>query len=116
VIDTGGRYPVNFYASFFPQDPGRPGRPRRWTVAKLTAIDAAGRPVATCPVEAPPDADPRCAGDPSAEGDRDRALGNGGHDGGRAHDLGAVDQVGLGDAAGGGARAAAPDLAAGLHE
>jgi hypothetical protein len=62
VIDTGGRYPVNFYASFFPQDPGRPGRPRRWTVAKLTAIDAAGRPVATCPVEAPPDADARCAG------------------------------------------------------
>jgi hypothetical protein len=50
VIDTGGRYPVNFFAAFFPQDPARPGHPRAWTVARLTAIDAAGRPVATCSV------------------------------------------------------------------
>ena len=62
VIDTGGRYPVNFFASFFPQDPGRPGRPRPWTVAKLTAIDAAGRPVTTCTVESLPGGDHRCAG------------------------------------------------------
>jgi hypothetical protein len=62
VIDTGGRYPVNFFAAFFPQDPGRPGRPRPWTVARLTAIDAAGRPVATCPVEWRPSSEPRCAG------------------------------------------------------
>jgi hypothetical protein len=62
VIDTGGRYPVNFFASFFPQDPARPGHPRPWTVARLTAIDAAGRPVATCEVESLPSGDRRCAG------------------------------------------------------
>jgi hypothetical protein len=62
VIDTGGRYPVNFYASFFPQDPDRPGHPRPWTVARLIAIDAAGRPVATCKVESLPDGVHRCAG------------------------------------------------------
>ena len=28
VIDTGGRYPVNFFAAFFPQDPAPPGHPR----------------------------------------------------------------------------------------
>ena len=44
-----------------------------------------------------------------AEGDRDRAVGDGGDDGGGADDLGAGDQVGFGDAAGGGAGAAAPD-------
>ena len=61
VIDTGGRYPVNFFAAFFPQDPARRGHPRPWTVARLTAIDAAGRPVVTCKVESPGGA-PRCAG------------------------------------------------------
>jgi hypothetical protein len=61
VIDTGGRYPVNFFAGFFPQDPDRPGRPRPWSVARLTAIDAAGRPVATCKVESLPSGDHRCA-------------------------------------------------------
>jgi hypothetical protein len=62
VIDTGGRYPVNFFAAFFPQDPARPGHPRPWTVARLTAIDAAARPVATCQVESLPDGRHRCAG------------------------------------------------------
>ncbi len=62
VIDTGGRYPVNFFAGFFPQDPDRPGRPLPWSVARLTAIDAAGRPVATCEVESLPYGDHRCAG------------------------------------------------------
>ena len=60
VIDAGPRYPVNFYAAFFPQDPGRPGRPRAWEVAKLTAIDAAGRPVAGCAVEWTSGGDPQC--------------------------------------------------------
>jgi hypothetical protein len=62
VIDTAGRYPVNFFAAFFAQDPDRPGHPRPWTVARLTAIDAAGRPVATCKVERTPIGQARCAG------------------------------------------------------
>jgi hypothetical protein len=60
VIDAGPRYSVNFYAAFFPQDPGRPGRPRAWEVAKLTAIDAAARPLAECAVEGPSGGDPQC--------------------------------------------------------
>jgi hypothetical protein len=60
VIDTGGRYPVNFYASFFAQDPGRRGRPWPWTVARVTAIDAAGRPVAACSVGSRDDRTPQC--------------------------------------------------------
>jgi hypothetical protein len=65
VLDAGPRYPVNFFATFFPQDPSRPGRPPDWMVAKLTAIDAAGRPVASCPVGSPSGGLPhQCPGGP----------------------------------------------------
>jgi len=61
VIDAGDRYPVNFYAGFFPQGPTSPEQ-GGWAAATLTALDAAGRTVATCRVGPPGDGTPKCPG------------------------------------------------------
>lgn len=59
IIKAGNRYPVNFYAGLFPQSP--PSLQQRWWPADtLTALDAAGRTVATCRVRPPWGGTPRC--------------------------------------------------------
>jgi hypothetical protein len=61
IIKAGPRYPVNFYAGFFPQGPTSPEQ-GGWAAATLTALDAAGRTVATCRVGPPGDGTPKCPG------------------------------------------------------
>ena len=61
VIEAGDRYPVDFYAGFFPQGPTSPEQ-GGWAAATLTALDAAGRTVATCRVGPPGDGTPKCPG------------------------------------------------------
>jgi hypothetical protein len=59
VIDAGNRYPVNFYVGFFAQAPTSP-QAGGWAAATLTALDAAGRTVASCRVGPPGDGTPKC--------------------------------------------------------
>jgi hypothetical protein len=61
IIKAGSRYPVNFYAGFFPQGPTSPEQ-GGWAAATLTALDAAGRTVATCRVGPPDGKTPKCPG------------------------------------------------------
>jgi hypothetical protein len=61
IIQSGDRYPVNFYAGFFAQGPTSPEQ-GGWAAATLTALDSAGRPVATCRVGPPGDGMPKCPG------------------------------------------------------
>ena len=61
IIEAGNRYPVNFYAGFFPQRPTSPGQ-GGWAAATLTALDGAGRTVATCRVGPPDGKTPKCPG------------------------------------------------------
>jgi hypothetical protein len=61
IVDAGDRYPVNFYAGFFPQGPTSPEQ-GGWAAATLTALDAAGRTIATCRVGPPGDGTPKCPG------------------------------------------------------
>ena len=63
VIDTGSDYPVNLYVGFFHQ--GRPGArddTEFWAPSEVTALDAAGRPVASCTVGPPWNAPTACPG------------------------------------------------------
>jgi hypothetical protein len=59
IIEAGDRYPVNFYAGLFPQGPTSPQQVG-WTADTLTALDAAGRTVATCRVGPQGDGTPKC--------------------------------------------------------
>lgn len=61
IIKAGNRYPVNFYAGLFPEGPTSPQQ-RWWPADTLTALDAAGRTVATCRVGPPGDGTPKCPG------------------------------------------------------
>jgi hypothetical protein len=61
VIDAGDRYPVNFYVGLFSQ-PDASFKRDGWAAATLTALDAAGRTVATCRVGPPGDGTPKCPG------------------------------------------------------
>jgi hypothetical protein len=61
IIKAGNRYPVNFYAGLFPQDPTS-SQQGGWAADTLTALDAAGRTVATCRVGPPGDGTPKCPG------------------------------------------------------
>ena len=62
IIKAGDRYPVNFYAGVFPQGPTSPQQGAWWAADTLTALDAAGRTVATCRVGPPGRGTPRCPG------------------------------------------------------
>ena len=61
LIDGGDRYPVNFYVGLFSQGPTSPQQ-GGWAAETLTALDAAGRKVATCRVGPPGDGTPKCPG------------------------------------------------------
>jgi hypothetical protein len=61
VIRAGDRYPTNFYVGFFPQGRTSPAQ-GGWAAATVTALDAAGRTVATCRVGPPGDGTPKCPG------------------------------------------------------
>jgi hypothetical protein len=61
IIKAGTRYPVNFYAGFFAQGPTSPQQ-GGWAAQTLTALDAAGRTVASCRVGPPGDGTPKCPG------------------------------------------------------
>jgi hypothetical protein len=61
VIETGNRYPVDFYVGFFAQAPTSP-QEGGWAAATVTALDAAGRTVASCRVGPPGDGTPKCPG------------------------------------------------------
>jgi hypothetical protein len=43
-LESGRRFPVNFYLAFFPLQ----GRPEDWVVARIEALDRGGRVVASC--------------------------------------------------------------------
>lgn len=62
IIKAGNRYPVNFYAGLFPQGPTSPRQGEWWAADTLTALDAAGRTVATCRVGPPGNGTPKCPG------------------------------------------------------
>jgi hypothetical protein len=61
IVEAGDRYPVNFYAGFFPKGPTSLQQ-GGWAADTLTAVDAAGRTVATCRVGPPGDGTPKCPG------------------------------------------------------
>jgi hypothetical protein len=62
VVDTGSRYPVNLYVGFFPQGRLGAGDEEYWAPSKVTALDAAGQPVASCTVGPPWNAPTSCPG------------------------------------------------------
>jgi hypothetical protein len=63
VVDTGGDYPVNLYVGFFPQGhQGARDDTEYWAPSEVTALDAAGRPVASCTAGPPWNAPTSCPG------------------------------------------------------
>ena len=63
VIDTGRDYPVNLYVGFFRQGhQGARDDTEYWAPSEVTALDAAGRPVASCTVGPPWNAPTSCPG------------------------------------------------------
>ena len=61
IVKAGNRYPANFFVGFFPQAPTS-AKQGGWAAATATALDAAGRTVATCRVGPPGDGTPKCPG------------------------------------------------------
>jgi hypothetical protein len=61
IVQAGNRYPANFFVGFFPQAPTS-AKQGGWAAATATALDAAGRTVATCRVGPPGDGTPKCPG------------------------------------------------------
>jgi hypothetical protein len=58
VIESGNRYPVNFYVGFFPES----GPEYDWAPAAVAAFDAEGRQVAGCTIGPPWNVRSACAG------------------------------------------------------
>ena len=61
IVKAGNRYPANFFVGFFPQAPTS-AKQGGWAAATATALDKAGRTVATCRVGPPGDGTPKCPG------------------------------------------------------